>query len=84
MPLDERSLVALVLLEEGAEPSKFLIPTMSWLAPGSLLVDRDYEGRQSEPECEIIWSHLSMSAAVRSSSIGKQSPLMMRGSSCGY
>ena len=45
--------VALVLLTEGQPPDLYLIPAMSWLNPGSLLVDHDYEGLKSAPEYGI-------------------------------
>ena len=53
MALDENTFVALVLLEDGRAPDLFLIPTVAWCEPSSLLVDRDYEGMQSDPEWGI-------------------------------
>jgi hypothetical protein len=42
--------LALVQLNEGREPTLFLIPSSQWLQPGDLLVGRDYEGLKSRPE----------------------------------
>jgi hypothetical protein len=38
-----------VLLEDQP-PDLYLIPATAWEAPNTLLVDRDYEGKQSKPE----------------------------------
>lgn len=46
-------LAALVLLEEGRQPSAFLIPSIAWREPTPLLRDRDYEGKASAPEWGI-------------------------------
>jgi len=46
-------LAALVLLEEGRQPSAFLIPSTAWREPTPLLRDRDYEGKASAPEWGI-------------------------------
>ncbi len=44
---------ALILLEDGHEPSAFLIPSTAWQEPTALLRDRDYEGKASPPEWGI-------------------------------
>lgn len=46
-------LAALVLLEDGHDPSAFLIPSTAWQQPTPLLCDRDYEGKASAPEWGI-------------------------------
>lgn len=43
-------LAAVVLFEEGKPPKIFLIPSLEWSNPNSLLVSRDYEGKKSKPE----------------------------------
>ena len=53
MGLADDTLVALVLLQDGCAPDLFLIPTVAWRDPSPLLVDREYEGMQSEPEWGI-------------------------------
>jgi len=46
-------LLALVVLSEGKEPKIYLIPSMEWLQPDGVLVDRTYEGKKSAPEWGI-------------------------------
>ena len=46
-------LAALVLLEDGHDPSAYLIPSTAWQQPTPLLCDRDYEGKASAPEWGI-------------------------------
>ena len=53
MALADDTLVTLVLLQDGCAPALFLIPTVAWRDPTPLLVDREYEGMQSEPEWGI-------------------------------
>ena len=45
--------LALAILDEGKEPKLYLIPSIAWQSPNSLLVDRDYEGKKSNPEWGI-------------------------------
>ncbi len=53
-------LVVLVLLHDGESPDLYLIPSLSWREPSSLLVDRGYEGRACAPEWDISLSGKSM------------------------
>lgn len=54
--------MALVLFAESAAPELYLIPSTAWLSPNELLVDRDYEGRQSQPEYGVNLSKKNMGA----------------------
>lgn len=40
----------MVILAEGHEPDLYLIPSVDWQQPSSLLVGRNYEGLKSQPE----------------------------------
>ena len=51
--LSSRSFLALVILNNHAEPEIFLIPSEAWLTPNALLVSHDYEGKKSKPEWGI-------------------------------
>ncbi len=42
--------LALAILNQGKEPTLYLIPSKAWESPDALLVDRDYEGKKSKPE----------------------------------
>ena len=42
--------LVLVILDEQQEPKIYIIPSKEWENPNSLLVDRDYKGKQSKPE----------------------------------
>ena len=53
LALADDAFVALVLLQDRCAPDLFLIPTVAWRDPTPLLVDREYEGMQSEPEWGI-------------------------------
>jgi len=46
----ENLIAAIVLFFENEMPQIYLIPSISWLHPDKLLVSRDYEGKESEPE----------------------------------
>ena len=46
----------LALLHEGVAPDLFLIRSIEWHNPNSLLNDRDYEGKKSAPEWGITLS----------------------------
>jgi hypothetical protein len=50
----------LAILNEGQEPRLFLIPSLEWNNPNSLLVERDYIGKKSEPEWGLNLSHKNM------------------------
>jgi hypothetical protein len=60
MPLIPERIVALVLFEDGADPSLFLIPSLAWKKPDALLVDREYEGKRSKPEWGINLSRKNL------------------------
>ena len=60
MPLSPERVVTLVLFEDGAEPSLFLIPSLAWEKPDALLVDREYEGMHSKPEWGINLSRKNL------------------------
>jgi len=45
--------LALVILNNGIEPDLFLIPSVEWNSPNSLLVEHNYEGKKSKPEWGI-------------------------------
>ena len=42
--------LVLVILNEQHAPNIYVVPSKEWENPNSLLVDRDYEGKQSKPE----------------------------------
>ena len=44
---------AVVIFRNSEPPHLFLIPALEWLKPNALLRDRDYEGKQSDPEWGI-------------------------------
>lgn len=50
---------AVFVLEEPA-PDLYLVPTNEWLNASAPLTDRDYEGKQSEPEYGIDLSSASL------------------------
>lgn len=52
--------LALAILNEGAEPRLFLIPSEAWKEPNALLVDRDYIGKKSKPEWGVNLSKKNM------------------------
>ncbi len=58
--LSPNLLLALVILNKGLEPEMFLINSVAWLTPNTLLVSRDYEGKQSEPEWGINLSQKNL------------------------
>jgi hypothetical protein len=49
-PLRPDRIAAVVILLEEKPPELYLIPAVAWKQPNALLVSRDYEGKQSEPE----------------------------------
>jgi len=49
----ETLLVALILLRQRQPPEMFLIPSLAWHEPDTLLCDMSYEGKASEPEYGI-------------------------------
>ena len=63
MDLSESVIVVLVLLHDGESPDLYLIPSLAWHEPSSLLVDRDYEGLASAPEWGVSLSGKSMELA---------------------
>lgn len=48
--LRENLLATVVLLEERKPPNLYLIPSTRWLKCDDLFVNREYEGRKSQPE----------------------------------
>jgi len=52
--------MVLVLLQENEVPSIYLIPSHVWLNENALFRDRNYEGKQSEPEWGINISKKNM------------------------
>lgn len=52
--------LALVILEEGKKPKLYLIPSIAWRTPNSLLADRNYEGKKSKPEWGLNISNKNM------------------------
>ena len=46
-------LAAVAVLDDGSEPSLFLIPSTQWSTPNTLFVYREYEGLKSAPEYGI-------------------------------
>jgi hypothetical protein len=46
---------------EGQAPKLFLVPSMVWQTPGSVFVDRNYEGLKSKPEWGLNISRKNMS-----------------------
>lgn len=57
----ENLLAAIVLFSDGSEPALYLIPSIAWLKPNALLVDRDYEGKKSKPEWGLSLSKRALS-----------------------
>jgi len=51
--LRETLLAVLILLRQQEPPQMFLIPSLAWHHPDSLLCDMTYEGKKSEPEYGI-------------------------------
>ena len=49
-------LAAVAVLEDGSEPTLFLIPSTQWSTPNTLFVNREYEGLNSSPEYGINMS----------------------------
>jgi hypothetical protein len=49
-PLRPDRVAAIVLLLEEQPPDLYLIPAQAWATPNALLVNREYEGKQSKPE----------------------------------
>ena len=49
-PVSPERMAAIVLLRENKPPDLYLIPATAWNSPNALLVDRDYEGKSSDPE----------------------------------
>ncbi len=61
-PFRANLFMAVVLFTEGKVPSIFFIPALAWQAPTSLLVNRDYDGLKSKPECGLNVSQKNMAA----------------------
>lgn len=59
--LRDNLLAAIVLFEVSQLPRLFLIPSLEWQMPNSLLRDRNYEGKKSKPEWGITISPANMS-----------------------
>ncbi|MEW5927136.1 MAG: DUF4365 domain-containing protein [Gemmatimonadota bacterium] len=54
-------LVAVVVLHQDREPELHLVRMTAWVTPNALLVNRDYRGKQSEPEWGINVSRKNQS-----------------------
>lgn len=63
-PLRPHTYLALCVLTEGQEPKVFLIPSVAWLAPNTIFVDRNYDaqGQTSKPEWGLNVSKRNMPA----------------------
>lgn len=57
--MDEHHLVCFLHFEEGKLPDIYVIPSLAWLNPTAILVDRNYdkEGQKSKPEWGINYSN---------------------------
>ena len=51
--LRDTLLAAIVLLQQGAAPELYLIPSTAWRTPTPLLVSNNYVGKKSEPDYGI-------------------------------
>ena len=56
----ENLYAAIVILQENQPPDLFLIPSIAWMKPDSLLVSRDYEEAESDPEWGINLSEKNL------------------------
>ena len=63
-PLRPHTYLALCVFTEGQEPKVFLIPSVAWLAPNTIFVDRNYDaqGQTSKPEWGLNVSKRNMPA----------------------
>jgi hypothetical protein len=61
-PVWKGTYLALCLFTEGREPGLFLVPSMVWLTPNAVFVDRKYEGEglKSKPEWGVNVSQKNM------------------------
>jgi hypothetical protein len=61
-PVRQGTYLALCLFTEGREPRLFLVPSMVWLTPNAVFVDRKYEGEglKSKPEWGVNVSQKNM------------------------
>jgi len=61
-PIRQSNYLVLCLFTEGYEPQLFLIPSMVWLNPNAVFVDRNYEGEgmKSKPEWGVNVSRKNM------------------------
>ncbi|MGN0618400.1 MAG: DUF4365 domain-containing protein [Ruminiclostridium sp.] len=55
MPLSETRILCLLNFREGKLPDMYLIPSLEWMNPNGVLVDREYDkpGQKSKPEWGI-------------------------------
>ena len=58
-------LAALVVFFDGQMPQLYLIPSMDWDTPNELLVNRDYEGKKSQPEWGLNLSQRNLSLLTK-------------------
>ena len=58
--LRENLLAAIVLFFEGKPPKLYLIPSVEWQEPNSLLTNKYYEGKKSKPELNISAKNLPL------------------------
>ena len=63
-PLRPHTYLALCLFADGQEPKVFLIPSVAWLTPNAIFVDRKYDaqGQTSKPEWGLNVSKRNMAA----------------------
>ena len=61
----ENLYAAIVILRESQPPALFLIPSMAWMKPDSLLISRDYEEEEIDPEWGIDLSQNNMELLER-------------------
>ena len=63
-PLRPHTYLALCLFADGQEPKLFLIPSVAWLTPNAIFVDRKYDaqGQTSKPEWGLNVSKRNMAA----------------------
>ncbi|MEY8747017.1 DUF4365 domain-containing protein [Paenibacillus tundrae] len=58
--LRESLLAAIVLMDEGASPRLYVVPSTRWLESDALFSSKDYEGLKSNPEWGLNLSRKNM------------------------
>ena len=61
-PLRNDLLMAVVTFSDGMPPQVYLIPSIQWTAPNTLIKDRDYPGLKSAPEWGLELSEAQLPA----------------------